>query len=168
MAFTYLLPITNITAGIEPRVELLDSTGASLAFSDSTSAKLATAISGSNYYLYTTQWPRESLPFTVKVSNHSTGSLLATAAFNAYDVPVSISGSGGIETTIYVEDGSSNPIQGVAVWVTTDSSGTNIVAGTLVTDNFGNVTFYLDAGTYYVWKQKPLYTFSNPATIVVT
>lgn len=168
MAFTYLLPITNITAGIEPRVELLDSTGASLAFSDSTSAKLATAISGSNYYLYTTQWPRESLPFVVKVSNHSTGSLLATAAFNSYDVPVSVGGAGGIETTINVEDGSGNELQGVEVWITTDSAGTNTIAGTTITDNFGNVTFYLDAGTYYVWKQKPLYSFVNPTSIVVS
>ena len=168
MAFTYLLPIVNITAGIEPRVELLDSTGATLLFADSTSAKLATAISGSNYYLYTTQWPGASLPFIVKVSNHSTGSLLATAAFNNYDVPVSVGGAGGIETTINVEDGSGNELQGVEVWITTDSAGTNTIAGTTITDNFGNVTFYLDAGTYYVWKQKPLYSFVNPTSIVVS
>ncbi len=168
MAFTYLLPIVNITAGIEPRVELLDSTGATLLFADSASAKLATAISGSNYYLYTTQWPGASLPFIVKVSNHSTGSLLATAAFNSYDVPVSVGGAGGIETTINVEDGSGNELQGVEVWITTDSAGTNTIAGTTITDNFGNVTFYLDAGTYYVWKQKPLYSFVNPTSIVVS
>lgn len=169
MAFTYLLPIVNITAGISPRVELLNSTGASLAFADGTSAKLATAISGSNYYLYSTYWPSGSdLPFTVKVSNHSTGSLLATAAFNSYDVPTSVGGSGAISTTINVEDASATPLQGVEVWITTDSAGTNTIAGTLTTDNFGNVTFYLDAGTYYVWKQKPLYTFTNPASITVS
>lgn len=168
MAFTYLLPITNIDSGIAPRVELLDSTGASLAFADSTSAKLATAIGGSNYYLYTSQWPGASLPFIVKVSNHSTGSLLAMAAFNSYDVPTAVGGAGGTETTIYVEDGSSNPIQGVEVWLTTDSAGTNTIAGTIITDNFGNATFYLDPGTYYVWKQKPLYSFVNPTSIAVT
>lgn len=168
MAFTYLLPITNIESGISPRVELLDSTGSPLPFADATSAKLATAVGGSNYYLYTNQWPGASLPFIVKVSDHSTGSLLATAAFNSYDVPTAVGGPGGTETTIYVEDGSSNPIQGVEVWLTTDSAGTNTIAGTIITDNFGNATFYLDAGTYYVWKQKPLYSFTNPTQITVT
>ena len=75
MAFTYLLPITNIAAGISPRVELTDVNGGSLSFTDGASAKIGSAISGSNYYLYTTTWPSGSdLPFIVKVSNHSTGS----------------------------------------------------------------------------------------------
>lgn len=169
MAFTYLLPITNITAGIEPRVELLNSSGASLAFADATSAKIATPVSGSNYYLYTTQWPSGSLlPFFVKVSNHSTGSLLGIAAFNSYDLPTTDVGAGGIETTINIVDGSSNPLQGVECWITTDSAGTNTIAGTNITDNFGNVTFYLDAGVYYIWKQKPLYSFINPTSITVS
>ncbi len=169
MSFTYLLPITNITAGIDARVELLNSSGGSLAFADGASAKIATAVGGSSYFLYSTFWPSGSdLPFTIKVSNHSTGSLLATAAFNSYDVPVSVGGAGGIETTINVEDGSGNELQGVEVWITTDSAGTNTIAGTTITDNFGNVTFYLDAGTYYVWKQKPLYSFVNPTSIVVS
>ncbi len=167
MAFTYLLPITNIDAGIQPRVELLNFSGASLAFTDGASAKIATVVGGSNYYLYSMSWPSGSdLPFTIKVSNHSTGSLLATAAFNSYDV--SVGGAGGIETTINAEDGSGNELQGVEVWITTDSAGTNTIAGTAITDNFGNVTFYLDAGTYYVWKQKPLYSFVNPTSIVVS
>lgn len=168
MAFTYLLPIVNVDAGIEPRVELLNSSGASLAFADGASAKIATAISGSNYYLYSTYWPSGSdLPFTIKVSNHSTGSLLATGAFNSYDVPVSLAGAGGIATTVSVTDQASVPLQGVEVWVTTDSAGTNTIAGTLLTDNFGSTTFYLDAGTYYLWRQKPLYTFINPQIMVV-
>ena len=167
MAFTYLLPITYITAGISPRVELLNSSGGSLSFTDGASARIATAISGSNYYLYTTTWPSSSLPFIVKVSNHSTGSLLGIAAFNTYDVTTSNLGAGGIETTLNVVDGSSIPIQGVELWVTTDVGGGNTVAGSAYTDNFGNVTFYLDSGTYYVWKQKSGYSFSNPAGITV-
>jgi hypothetical protein len=169
MSFTYLLPITNIDNGITPRVELLTSAGASLNFADGASAKLATAVGGSSYFLYSTHWPSGSdLPFNIKVSNHSTGSLLGTAAFNSYDVPVSIAGAGGISTTLTIEDASSNPIQGVDVWVTTDAAGTNTIAGTVTTDSFGNVTFYLDAGTYYVWKLKPNYTFTNPAQITVS
>lgn len=103
MSFAYLLPITNITSGIDARVELLNSSGGSLAFADGASAKIATAISGSNYYLYSNYWPSGSdLPFTIKASNHSTGSLLAIGAFNSYDVSVSLAGAGGIATTVSV------------------------------------------------------------------
>lgn len=169
-SFTYLLPIVNIEAGISPRVELLNSSGNPLPFSDGASAKLATALGGSNYYLYASQWPGGSdLPFVIKVSNHSTGSLLGIAAFNVYDVPnFGAAGPGGTQVTITVEDQSNNPIQGVETWVSTDNAGTNVIAGTLITNNFGVVTFFLDPGTYYLWRQKPLFSFINPEIITVT
>ncbi len=47
------------------------------------------------------------------------------------------------------------------VWVSTDIAGTNVIArGT--TSTAGTVTFYLDAGTYYVWRSKDGYSFTNP------
>lgn len=60
------------------------------------------------------------------------------------------------------------PVDGCAVWVTTDSAGTNVVAGTLYTDAFGRVTVYLDPGTYYIWRQIAGVNYTNPQTIVVT
>lgn len=169
MAFTYLLPITNIEPGISVRVQLASSTGASLAFADGSSAKLATSLGGSAYYLYSTYWPSGSdLPFNVYISNHSTASVLGSTAFNSYDVQGVTTGAGGIETVITIEDSGAIPIQGVEVWITTDALGLNVVAGTAVTNTFGIVTFYLDAGTYYIWKLKPEYSFTNPATIVVS
>ena len=59
------------------------------------------------------------------------------------------------------------PIAQVAIWVTTDSAGANTVAAGS-TDDFGNVKFQLNAGTYYIWKMKAGYTFNNPETGVVT
>lgn len=56
---------------------------------------------------------------------------------------------------------------GVEVWVTTDSAGANVVSSG-VTDALGNVTFLLDAGTYYVWKQLAGANFTNPETMVVS
>ena len=50
--------------------------------------------------------------------------------------------------------------------MTTDLDGTNIIAKG-ITDDFGNVTFYLQAGTYYVWRRKAHWTFSNPDAIIV-
>lgn len=59
------------------------------------------------------------------------------------------------------------PIASAEVWVTTDVSGTNVIASG-VTNGSGQVTFYLDAGTYYVWRQKSGWNFTNPDTEVVS
>lgn len=78
-------------------------------------------------------------------------------------------GAGAVSTTIEVLDSSGNPIDGVEVWITSDPAGGNVVAGTLVTDAFGNATFMLDAGTYYVFRQKSGINFlDNPSSIVVS
>ena len=74
------------------------------------------------------------------------------------------SGPGGTECTYNVEVGGS-PEQGVAVWVTTDEAGTNVIAGATITDSAGNVTFMLDEGIlYYIWCRKDAVNFSNPYT----
>jgi hypothetical protein len=75
-------------------------------------------------------------------------------------------GAGATSWEITVNDGT-NPLDGVEVWITTDSAGTNVVASGS-TDALGQVTFYLDAGTYYCWKQLAGYGFTNPETMVVT
>ena len=79
-----------------------------------------------------------------------------------------LAGSGAISFPVTINDEDSNPIDGVEVWVSTDSAGTNVVAGTLSTDALGLATFMLDAGAYYVWRQKSGYNFANPVTITVS
>jgi hypothetical protein len=59
------------------------------------------------------------------------------------------------------------PQDGVEVWVSTDSSGSTVVAGPVQTDIYGRVTFYLNAGTYYVWRQLGGFDYVNPQTMVV-
>ena len=59
------------------------------------------------------------------------------------------------------------PVDGAAVWVTLDIEGANLIAGTLYTDTFGNVTFMLEEGTYYAWVQKAEIDFVNPTEITV-
>jgi len=79
------------------------------------------------------------------------------------------SGSGSIEFTITVNnDDTGNPIAGASVWVTTDAAGTNVIAGTLATDAAGQVTFFLDAGTAYVWVAAEDYTGTNPTQVTVS
>lgn len=58
------------------------------------------------------------------------------------------------------------PISGATVWATTDALGVNRVAQG-VTDAFGVVTFFLNAGTYYYWRAKDGYEFTNPDIEVV-
>jgi hypothetical protein len=55
------------------------------------------------------------------------------------------------------------PIADADVWVTTDIAGTNVVASGK-TDAAGVVTFYLDAGQIFVWRQKSGWNFVNPDT----
>ena len=59
------------------------------------------------------------------------------------------------------------PIAGAEVWVTTDLAGTNMVAHGF-TNASGVVTFFLDAGTNYFWRQHGSYTFTNPDTEIVS
>ncbi len=79
----------------------------------------------------------------------------------------SSAGSGAIEYPVTVNDESAQPLDGVEVWVTSDSAGTTVVAGTLTTNAAGQVAFMLDAGTYYLWRQLARYNFANPLTITV-
>ena len=72
-------------------------------------------------------------------------------------------GASGSITYVYnvTNSISGEPLEGVKVTVYSDSGLTNIVA-TGTTDNFGNTTFYLDAGTYYFVSVKSGYEFTNP------
>jgi len=75
-------------------------------------------------------------------------------------------GTGSTESVYNVVDDDGNAIAGASVVVTSDIEGTVKVAeGT--TDDFGNVTFYLNAGTYYMWTIKSGYSFTCPDTEVV-
>jgi hypothetical protein len=55
----------------------------------------------------------------------------------------------------------SSPIVDADVWVTADAAGNTILANGR-TDSDGEVTFYLDPGTVYIWRQKPGWNFDNP------
>ena len=64
------------------------------------------------------------------------------------------SGPGGDQVSVFVfsDVGETQPIVGAQVWITTDAAGNNFLAGSLFTDDNGQVTFLLTAGnTYYKW-----------------
>jgi hypothetical protein len=64
-------------------------------------------------------------------------------------------------------------IPGTIVWITTDIAGALIIwsgvtdAFGVARDAFGNMPWLSSGGTYYFWRQKVGYTFTNPDTEVV-
>ena len=95
-----------------------------------------------------------------------------TTILGRVDVAVSTRlGTGGGSTsyavTVTRPDGTT-PISGASVWVTTDSAGGNVIAGTLTTNGSGVATFMLDAGSYYLWRQAEGWNFANPTAITVS
>jgi len=84
-----------------------------------------------------------------------------------FTLPVE-TGAGAIPFTYTLtSDVDATPIGDADVWVTTDTNGNNVIASGK-TDQNGEVTFYLDAGTVYVWRQKSGWIFDNPDTEVVS
>jgi hypothetical protein len=68
------------------------------------------------------------------------------------------SGPGDDIVTIQIDDDEANPLDGAEVWVTTDSAGTNVIAGTIITDSNGQAQFLLTYGNvYYLWMVKSGY-----------
>jgi len=89
---------------------------------------------------------------------------IAQAAIDA----IHLAGAGAITFTYTLTSSiDSTPIPDADVWVTSDAAGNNVVASG-ETDNNGEVTFYLDAGTVYVWRQKSGWNFTNPDTETVS
>ena len=73
-------------------------------------------------------------------------------------------GPGALSCTWTQKDADENPMDNVQIWITTDEAGVNVIAGTLLTNAHGKATFMLDAGTYYVWREKAGKNFTNPQT----
>jgi hypothetical protein len=79
-------------------------------------------------------------------------------------------GTGSEQVDYYVftnETSETGAIANVSVYVSSDEAGTVIVASGM-TDSNGKVTFYLNTGTYYMWRSKAGYSFTNPDTEVVS
>ena len=76
-------------------------------------------------------------------------------------------GGGSSTYTATIKDANGATLDGVQVWATTDAAGSNTVASG-VTNSHGQVTFALDPGSYYLWRQRAGQNFTNPAGFTVT
>lgn len=74
----------------------------------------------------------------------------------------SVAGPGATSRTITIT-ANGNPVVGVGVWITTDLAGTNVVGGTVYTNDSGVVNLLVDVGTtYYVWCDSAEADFVSP------
>lgn len=93
------------------------------------------------------------------------GYIVGTYVDQAVSSVSSQSGSGAVTdtVTIYADDGST-PLDGAEVWITNDDGGVDggtVVAGTLVTNSNGVVTFNLDVGDCWVHVQRGGYNYTT-------
>jgi len=117
----------------------------------------------------------ESTAFPVKLVDSGATKIARTGAdgdtletlSDQLDTSGAIAGAGAI-TFIYTLTSSvdGSPIADADIWVTSDLAGANVIASGK-TDQYGKVTFYLDAGTVYIWRQKSSWDFTNPDTETV-
>lgn len=70
------------------------------------------------------------------------------------------------QTKVYTVTLDSVGLAGVKVRCSADINGNDVICFG-VTNSDGEVTFYLEAGTYYMWCFKSGYTFTNPDIEVV-
>jgi len=83
------------------------------------------------------------------------------------DTSGAVAGAGAITFTYTLTNSEDDlPIADADFWVTSDLAGANVIASGK-TDQYGKVTFYLDAGTVYVWRQKSGWDFTNPDIEIV-
>jgi len=72
-----------------------------------------------------------------------------------------ISGPGDYAVTLTIRTTGGTPLSGISVWVNTTNTRSGSVAGTKITDSNGQVTFYLEYTTYYVFCHLSGYTFAS-------
>ena len=141
-------------------------------------ADLDTQLSGIDAKSSSIKTKTDQLAFTVSGQVDANSLSGSTTPAEVYDYFVdgtrenqfkdgSVQGAGAISHTVTISvDGS--PASGVDVWVSSDVTGVNVVAGTLYTNNAGQATFLLDAGTYYLWAQRSGTNFTNPQEFTVS
>jgi len=101
----------------------------------------------------------EADPGTFTIATTDTVDIMATVADNV--------SAGSISHAITITDTGTSPVDNAQVHITSDAAGANIVQGPKYSDSLGVVTFQLDAGTYYAWREHSGYTWTNPLEITV-
>jgi hypothetical protein len=168
--------VTGAVGSVTAGVTLANDAITAAKFDESTAFPLAAADTGATAIARTGADSDTLATLSDQIDGVSAGSgldaagvraAIGLASANLDDQLTSIGASAGlIEYTYTLTTNGVTPIPNAIVEVYTDTERTGLVAkGT--TNNFGVVTFYLDAGTYYFYRTKAGYTFVNPDVEVV-
>jgi hypothetical protein len=117
----------------------------------------------------TNELQTDDLPTKIDAIKAITDQLAFTAGTVDANIATGGIGTGTSQMDYYVftdESAETGAIANVNVYVTTDTAGTVVVASGM-TDVNGKVTFYLNPGTYYMWRSKAGYSFSGYDTEVL-
>ncbi len=105
-------------------------------------------------------------------ANHGAGSWLTGGGTGSSGGPLILGTIPVSYTLTLAPEGSGTPIANAEVHISTDPAGLNVIAagttnvlGELVIN--GQTVFWLPAGTFYYWRSKAGYSFTNPDTEVV-
>lgn len=138
-------------------------------FVDAAAEATEIGASGIGYIdLSATEMTADAVVIKVTVTNSGALPVVVTLFPEEFgDMRVDTGGTGAIAWTYTLtEDDGTTPIADARVWVTTDEQGASVVAGPLYTDASGEVTFNLDAGTYYIHCKKSGYNFTVDTEVV--
>lgn len=186
MSYTldYSIALGPGMTGLTLAAQLVNTSGASVGSEVTTGF---TEIGDGNYLWHYTAFPDGHRGGVKFYEDGAPGTILAFAAINPEEAEYTddyisdiaagagtIFPAGAINFTYTITDSvTALPIEGVEVWISTDSPAVNIVwkgdtdAFGVARDVNGNLPA-LDAGTYYFWRQKAGYIFSDPDTEVVS
>lgn len=183
MAYTLdiSLALGSSQTGLVLAAQLVDTTGASVGGEVLTGF---TEIGNGNYLWHYIAFPDGHRGGVKFYESGVPGTILAFVAINpeeAENLDIKISSltvtsfpAGAIPFTYTITDSVTTlPIEGVEVWFSTDNPAVNIVwkgdtdAFGIAQDVNGNLPA-LDPGTYFVWRQKSGYIFSDPDIEIVS
>lgn len=77
------------------------------------------------------------------------------------DIAAQTGAIGSEPLTMTVRDTGNVAIDNVKCWITSDSGNDNVIHGIRLTNSQGLVTFMLDTGAYYFWRDKDGHDFTN-------
>lgn len=159
---TTALPVTADAANITADVSLDDSTPVSVIDVN------PTEISGGYYSFDVTQAETNADKLHIIAASTSSNVVVIGDPSSVIYTTTTAAGAGATEAILNLKDSAAAIVADadVRIRATNDTSAAVVASGR--TDSFGNVTFYLDAGTYYRWAEKASTNFTNPQSFTVT
>jgi len=139
---------------------------------DKSGYALTSALTAQNVWEYATRALTDKAGFALATVPPTAAEVRQEIDAHSTKLDVAVStratlGAGGIVWTYTLTNANTHlPIADADIWATTDAAGVNVIASGR-TNQYGIVTFMLDAGTVYIWRKKAGENFVDPDIEVV-